>query len=137
MQIIRIRSFKYSINAPFLAWSFILGTAFVLYYYLYFPLVQAVNCPFKSLTGIPCPTCGGTHFVYFLMHKQFDKAFTANPGLFVETIIFMLLFFFFSMASLFGFYLKIHFSEQGARSLRWILLLFIVIHWGILLILGE
>ncbi|MBZ5589133.1 MAG: DUF2752 domain-containing protein [Acidobacteriia bacterium] len=39
----------------------------------------APRCPFRVLTGIPCPTCGTTHAAVALMHGQLGAAFAANP----------------------------------------------------------
>jgi hypothetical protein len=40
----------------------------------------APACIFKSLTGIPCPTCGSTRMVAFLAHGHFLAAFRMNPA---------------------------------------------------------
>jgi hypothetical protein len=39
----------------------------------------APRCPFRVLTGIPCPTCGTTHAAVALLHGEFGLAFAANP----------------------------------------------------------
>lgn len=39
----------------------------------------APRCPFRVLTGIPCPTCGTTHAAVALMHGDLGAAFAANP----------------------------------------------------------
>lgn len=36
-------------------------------------------CVFHSLTGLPCPTCGGTHAALALSRLDFAGAFAANP----------------------------------------------------------
>lgn len=41
------------------------------------PLVPA--CPFRSITGIPCPTCGTTHAALALLNGHVGDAFSANP----------------------------------------------------------
>jgi hypothetical protein len=40
---------------------------------------MAPNCVFKSLTGVPCPTCGSTRSVAFLAHGHLLAAFCMNP----------------------------------------------------------
>ena len=39
----------------------------------------APRCPFRVLTGIPCPTCGTTHAVVALLRGEIGAAFAANP----------------------------------------------------------
>ena len=41
------------------------------------PLLPA--CPFRSLTGIPCPTCGATHVALALLNGDLRAALGANP----------------------------------------------------------
>ncbi len=39
----------------------------------------AFLCPLRTLTGIPCPTCGATHAVMGLLRLSVIDAFGANP----------------------------------------------------------
>jgi hypothetical protein len=41
------------------------------------PLAPA--CPFRAITGIPCPTCGTTHAAVALLHGDLTAALAANP----------------------------------------------------------
>jgi hypothetical protein len=41
------------------------------------PFVPA--CPFRVITGIPCPTCGTTHAAIALLEGRVGDAFAANP----------------------------------------------------------
>ncbi|GGS81385.1 DUF2752 domain-containing protein [Streptomyces griseoviridis] len=36
------------------------------------------RCPFRLVTGLLCPACGGTRMVYDLMHGQFAAAWADN-----------------------------------------------------------
>jgi len=36
-------------------------------------------CPFRILTGFPCPGCGLTHAFCDISHGHFKKAWQANP----------------------------------------------------------
>ena len=38
-----------------------------------------VHCPFKFVTGLPCPGCGGTRAVMALLHGQILEAIYLNP----------------------------------------------------------
>jgi hypothetical protein len=42
-------------------------------------ILQLAHCPLRDLTGLPCPTCGGTHAAVALSHGRWAEAFTANP----------------------------------------------------------
>jgi hypothetical protein len=37
-------------------------------------------CPWKALTGIPCPTCGMTHAFVHLAHGDVAAALSASPA---------------------------------------------------------
>ncbi|MEU3946148.1 DUF2752 domain-containing protein [Streptomyces sp. NPDC029526] len=39
------------------------------------------QCPFRLVTGLLCPACGGTRMVYDLMHGQFAAAWLDNRAL--------------------------------------------------------
>ncbi len=41
------------------------------------PFVPA--CPFRAITGIPCPTCGTTHAAVALLHGRLGQALALNP----------------------------------------------------------
>ncbi|WP_340376687.1 DUF2752 domain-containing protein [Streptomyces sp. SS7] len=36
------------------------------------------QCPFRLVTGLLCPACGGTRMVYDLMHGQYHQAWLDN-----------------------------------------------------------
>jgi len=42
-------------------------------------LTVAPSCPFKALTGLPCPTCGSTRSIVHLAHGNFTAALAMNP----------------------------------------------------------
>ncbi len=41
--------------------------------------VMYIGCPFKTLTGIPCPTCGITRMSFAFFHLHIWEAITFNP----------------------------------------------------------
>ena len=49
-----------------------------------------IGCPFKMLTGIPCPGCGGTRALIALLHGHLIEAIMTNP-LSIVVIIFALI----------------------------------------------
>lgn len=63
---------------PFLYIVGIEGLAVLLVYaqaYLPIPL----GCPFKAITGIPCPGCGGIRAAQFILSGKFLDALYTNP----------------------------------------------------------
>lgn len=38
-----------------------------------------LGCPFKMLTGLPCPGCGGTRAFYAIIQGHFAEAILTNP----------------------------------------------------------
>jgi len=52
---------------------------------------QAMNlCPFKAVTGRPCPTCGGTRGVLAILRGEPLAGLLHNPLLFAVIILFLL-----------------------------------------------
>lgn len=47
------------------------------------PLIAWYSCPFRELTGYPCPTCGGTHVFMALAELRLKAAFLSNPLIFL------------------------------------------------------
>ncbi|WP_022852967.1 DUF2752 domain-containing protein [Thermodesulfatator atlanticus] len=51
------------------------------------------RCPFKLLTGLPCPGCGMTHAAKSFLQGNFCDAFSTNPLIFLFVgLVFMLAF---------------------------------------------
>ncbi len=47
----------------------------------FLPLLElGYACPFKALTGAPCPTCGMTHAFVALAHGDLGHALAASPA---------------------------------------------------------
>ncbi|MFE9430756.1 DUF2752 domain-containing protein [Streptomyces sp. NPDC006640] len=63
------------------------------------------GCPFRFLTGLLCPACGGTRMVYDLMHGHFATAWHDNR---------MLL-----LAAPFALALLARWMVEGLRGRRW------------------
>jgi len=47
--------------------------------YFPFDLISLGACPWRALTGIPCPTCGGTRCMVELTHLNLGAALAMNP----------------------------------------------------------
>ena len=46
-----------------------------------------ILCPFRLLTGYPCPGCGGTRAMGAICLGQFDKAWSLNPITFAVCLV--------------------------------------------------
>ena len=42
-------------------------------------VMRLAHCPLRDLTGLPCPTCGGTHAAVAMAHGRPAEAFTSSP----------------------------------------------------------
>ncbi|MFD0307089.1 DUF2752 domain-containing protein [Streptomyces sp. NPDC127119] len=62
-------------------------------------------CPFRFVTGLLCPACGGTRMTYDLMHGQFGAAWLDNRALL--------------LASPFALALLARWIVEGLRGRRW------------------
>ncbi len=51
-------------------------------------VLHLAHCPLRDLTGMPCPTCGGTHTAVALAHGRLADAFAANPLVAVGLVVF-------------------------------------------------
>ena len=50
----------------------------------------APPCPFRAITGIPCPTCGTTHAAVALLNGRLAAALAANPLSTAAAVAFLL-----------------------------------------------
>lgn len=53
-------------------------------------VMQLAHCPLRDLTGLPCPTCGGTHAAVSLAQGRLAEAFAASPLVAGGTVLFSL-----------------------------------------------
>ncbi|MBP5891421.1 DUF2752 domain-containing protein [Streptomyces scabiei] len=63
------------------------------------------QCPFRYVTGLLCPACGGTRMVYDLMHGRFEAAWHDNRVLL--------------LAAPFALALLGRWAVEGLRGRRW------------------
>jgi hypothetical protein len=62
------------------------------YFFLFFStaLKNQSFCIFKTITGIPCPSCGSTRATLLLFHGEFGKSIFLNPFGIVTNILILL-----------------------------------------------
>jgi len=51
-------------------------------------ILSLAHCPLRDMTGVPCPTCGGTHAAVALAHGGWTEALVANPLVAVGLVVF-------------------------------------------------
>ena len=96
-----------------------------------FPQVLSLipPCMFRLWSGIPCPSCGGTHCAVQLAHFHFLPAFLSNPFIFVM----LLLLTFWGMNTIVGLVtkknVKFILSTKEKRILKWSIILTVPINW--------
>lgn len=53
--------------------------------WIYFSIPMP-RCIFKLFTGIPCPTCGTTRCIMYILKGEIHKAFNINPLTFISIL---------------------------------------------------
>jgi hypothetical protein len=98
-------------------------------------LALAPSCMFKSLTGVPCPTCGATRSIVFLSQGDVVSAFTMNP-LIVACVLSAVLYLPYSLFTLVFDRPRIDvaLSEKEKDRIRAMALLLILLNWMYLVI---
>lgn len=77
-------------------WIFlVLFVILTIYYYLVSPESGSVmwNCPFKWITGLDCPSCGGQRAYHAFLHGDLEKAFSYNAFLFMSVPYLLMVFY--------------------------------------------
>ena len=105
------------------------ATGFVLYR---LHAVPVLLCPFKELTGHPCPTCGTTRVVFSLFEMDLLSAIGYNPGL-VAFMAAMCIWFLYGIWSQWkGRALVVELRDSEWRWLRIVLLVLFLVNWAYL-----
>jgi hypothetical protein len=63
----------------------VLALSITAFYFFWNPAENALlpSCPFKNLTGLFCPGCGGQRAFHALLHGNFTEAFHDNLLIFI------------------------------------------------------
>ncbi len=120
---------KGELNLP-LVYLLVMSTGFLSLYILYaYKHLPHLTCMFKTITGIPCPTCGSTRVFADISHWDIISAFHWNPLVFLGGIVFVAWVFY-------GFYMlfsrkkiKVSLSKKESLFLRGALLILFILNW--------
>ncbi len=93
------------------------------------------GCVFRSLTGIPCPTCGSTRAMNFLAEGKIIAALSMNP-LVAAAIISSLLYLAYTLITLVFTLRRVNvvLDERGQAGLRVAIVLLVALNWLYLII---
>jgi hypothetical protein len=83
-------------------------------------------CLFRSVTGLPCPTCGATHAVVALSRLDWSTALAANPLATIGALALLLSGLAAGTAALLGHPLR---EPRWGPRLRWPILLLVLLNW--------
>ncbi|MCK5074917.1 MAG: DUF2752 domain-containing protein [Calditrichia bacterium] len=86
IQFFEVRKFKESANFYGIGGFGVLAGISVILLTVYRNLILAMPCPFKTITGISCPTCGSTRFAFAVLDFEFLQALKFNPLLFIFAV---------------------------------------------------
>lgn len=94
-------------------------------------------CPFKKITGIPCPTCGTTRALIHFAHLNPAESLNMNPLIFISFILGSILF----LYSISAFFLKplrvsVKVGQKEKMVLRFGVIGVIALNWIYLMIRG-
>jgi len=99
--------------------------------------LPAMQCPFHSITGLPCLSCGATRALTCLQNGDISGLFYNNPLL----VIFCFGLFFFSLFKvaefIFKFEFKLVFSRRFSLAARMTAIVLIAANWLFLIVTGR
>jgi hypothetical protein len=98
-------------------------------------LALAPSCAFKTLTGVPCPTCASTRAIVYLSHGDVVSAFFMNPLVLAGTLA-ALIYLFYKLFTFFFVVPSINVTLSGKEKdrMRALIVLLILANWLYLVI---
>lgn len=100
---------------------------------------RMAHCPLRDITGIPCPTCGGTHTAIAMTEGRIAEAWSTNPLVTAGLFLFGIWILAGVLATLFpGLRRDIAWTPREKRTARILAVLVFVMGWiwQILLLTG-
>jgi hypothetical protein len=136
----RIRREDSAVAILFLAWGFsvVMFTVGARFYSLVPPQFRPLQCHFKKITGIPCPTCGSMRTFMFLGGGKLPEALKMNPFIFFVSLLGVGL----SLYTL-GAYLglwsfsRFQISDRQRTVLTAVLIILFFVNWVYLIVTGA
>ncbi len=93
-------------------------------------IVHRVHCPILRATGIPCPTCGGTHAVIALLQGHLHLAAATNPLVSGGAVVFvMVVLWAFGAMFLPAWRVTLVLEPREKRAAIWLAALLIIAGW--------
>ena len=136
MRIQVLKRLKGELNLPLIYLSITLILAGLAYGLFRLHAIPEIPCPFKEMTGYPCPTCGSTRLVLSLFHVNLIDAFLWNPGVFLLGVTAIFWFVYGISGQLTEKKLRIILTKREGVLLRIVLLLLFVLNWVYLILAG-
>lgn len=88
------------------------------------------HCPMRDITGVPCPTCGGTHSAASLAAGNWLEALQANPVIAVGMVVFMAWAFYCLVATIVpSLRRSLHLSTHEKKAARILAVLLLIGAW--------
>jgi len=125
----KVSEFKQSANFYGIGGFAVIAGAAILLLTIYRDLLLAMPCPFRAITGIPCPSCGSTRFAFAMLDFQFLQAFKFNPLLFVFSVILVIQFLISLYFTLKKQYYQIRFSPKMIKINKVLFFIFLLGIW--------
>lgn len=95
----------------------------------------APSCVFKTLTGLPCPSCGSTRSVAYLAHGHFLSAFSMNPLVTAGFVAAVLALVYCAATLVFDLRrIRVFFSEREKAVFRIVAVVIVLLNWFYLVV---
>ena len=73
-----------------LLFNVLLFLVFITYYVINQKTNFYIPCVFRLITGLKCPGCGITHYLFDMVNLDFSSAFMDNPLVFIYLPLFLI-----------------------------------------------
>lgn len=93
-------------------------------------VLKLAHCPLRDITGLPCPTCGGTHTAISLTRGHLLDALKTNPLVTVGLVLFGLWVLVGLLATVFpGMRRDLELKPVEKRTARYLAVLLFILAW--------